>query len=42
MAEKSIQLEEIPGLLSIKKVKPNLVKTSVRVVKYMALCKLKM
>ena len=31
MAERSIQLEEVPGLLTIKKVKPNLQKTSTRV-----------
>ena len=31
MAEKSIQLEEISGLLNIRKVEPNLEKTSVRV-----------
>ena len=31
MSEKSLQLEEIPGLLTFKKVKPNLTKNSVRV-----------
>lgn len=31
MAERNIQIEEIPGLLTVKKVKPNMEKTSTRV-----------
>ena len=31
MSERSLQLEEIPGLLTIKKVKPTLERTSTRI-----------